>query len=93
MLDLTTVHDHPATVLDQCEGPMFYVIAAAALRRYEQQNGVTFVALDNEALTAVRAAYEHTVAVEETPDFDNYALVSALDDLRLAVVDLLGLDD
>lgn len=80
MTDLTTRRDHPSAILDKGGR----TAAAARLRVHEQEFGVTFAALDNDALTAVREAYE---AKRANPS-DNLG-----GDLADAIRDLLGLDD
>lgn len=95
--DLTTVKDHPATLLRKHYAPIqaslgndteavVYTSAGNALNNYEQVNNVTFAALDNEALAAVREAYAEA---EDLPF--GAQRHQALDDLAAAVRDLLGL--
>jgi len=97
--DLTTVKDHPATLLRKHYAPIqaslgndteavIYTSAGNALSNYEQVNNVTFAALDNDALTAVREAYERVV--NSNP---GYLRDNAEIDLTDAVRDLLGLAD
>ena len=87
--DLTKVNDHPAALLEtgNLNDVKTEVDAARALRRYEQDRGVTFAALDNEALARVREAYDRANTVR-TDDRE-----SALSDFQDAVSDLLGLSD
>jgi len=98
--DLTTVKDHPATLLRKHYAPIqaslgndteavIYTSAGNALSNYEQVNNVTFAALDNDALSAVREAYE---TAADTP-FGSEKEADALRDLYGAVRDLLGLAD
>lgn len=60
--DLTKIYDHPAVLLakEARQGDDVFAdhftTAASRLRGYEQTKGVTFTALDNEALAAVREA-------------------------------------
>jgi len=97
--DLTTVKDHPATLLREHYAPQQVaigniddadglVIAGRVLNDYERVNNVTFAALDNDALAAVREAYTE---VEGLPF--GAQRHQALDDLAAAVRDLLGLAD
>lgn len=75
--------------------------AAALLRSYEREHNVTFAALKNDTLERVREAYlRETRPTNPTgltaQEYDDEWAVNyghANDDLRLAVRDLLGLDD
>jgi len=70
--DLTTVRDHPAAILaNEAKDPA----GSVHLLMYEVDHNVTFAALDNDALAAVREAYEF----------------APQSDLASAVCDLLGL--
>jgi hypothetical protein len=52
--DLTTVRDHPAAILaNEAKDPA----GSVHLLMYEVDHKVTFAALDNDALDAVRTAY------------------------------------
>lgn len=74
--DLTTVRDHPAAILaNEAKDPA----GSVHLLLYEVHHNVTFAALDNDALAAVREAYER----------DDLA---SLLEFRSAVCDLLGLE-
>ena len=81
--DLTKVNDHPVPLIGK-EWPA----AADFLRWYEQGKGVTFAALDNDALARVREAYALDVAAR-TPE----EMFTANADLVGAGRDLLGLED
>lgn len=74
--DLTKVADHPARLLDAED----HHSAAAHLRDYEHDHGVTFAALDNNALEYVRQEWTRGVHG------------AAGTDLAGAVKDLLGLE-
>jgi hypothetical protein len=95
--DLNTVKDHPATLLRDFYAPQHatpgvvqaYQTAATALTGYEQVNNVTFAALDNDTLAAVRGSYAQA---QEAP-VGSHIYTEALRDLYRAVGDLLGLDD
>jgi hypothetical protein len=93
--DLATVKDHPATIIDRLRehsttGFRSFSQAASHLRDFERRESVTFAALDNDALAAVREAYaafsEHTGEITQDE-------INALITLRRAVADLLGLED
>jgi len=53
------VYDHPATIVENAEGgsTVDSRLHARRLRAYEKDHDVTFAALDNDALKAVREAY------------------------------------
>jgi len=90
-LDLTTVNDHPATLLthryyDGNTQAAFHM-AAAVLERHETEHNVTFAALDNDALAAVREAYDDLY-----PENDPPRAARAVADLVSALNSLLGLD-
>lgn len=91
-VNLSTTYDHPAVLLDGAANSGPYPtgqVSAAFLRIYEKDHSVTFAALHNDALAAVREAYEATQA--ESPDaHTNYQRAS---DLASAVRDLLGLEE
>lgn len=88
--DLAVIHDHPATLLSQQAslGSDTYAdgmaTAASFLRGYERTGGVTFAALDNDALSAVKEAWEA---------LGPSAFLSPVSDLHSAVQALLGLGD
>ena len=96
--DLKTVQDHPAAILRK--GPTGGIAlptanamrehAATMLDRYEAQHNVTFAALDNDALKAVREAY-----AEASKDRSGYSHLAYQcdDDLRRAICDLLSLGE
>lgn len=86
--DLTAVRDHPAAILaaiPQGASPQpTGLLAALALLEHEERHGVTFAALDNDALASVREAYD---ALDNTePTFEQVR------DLARSVADLLGLE-
>lgn len=93
--DLKTIYDHPANVIRDwlVELPTSHaerpggIRAAEVLRSHEAEEDVTFAALDNKTLTAVREAYERQTNAEGMEAYD------AAVDLVSAVRDLLGLDD
>lgn len=95
--DLNAVKDHPATILSALADTLIeggWVRATVAdtanvLREYEQEHAVTFAALDNDALAAVRDAH----ALVERSDLGSVQRVRALSALYLAVGGLLGLGD
>lgn len=85
--DLTTVPDHPATLIEgsvrgslQSERTAGTFQAATFLRVFEREHDVTFVALDNETLEAVYEVYNRPGGIEE------YEFIGL-------VADLLGLGD
>lgn len=82
--DLTTARDHPAALLDAAANPY----PASILWKYERDNGVTFAALDNDALAAVREAYARMQEAPRNSGDRNLARI----DLADAVADLLGLE-
>lgn len=83
--DLTNVYDHPAVILEEdC-----YPVVAGRLRYYEITHGVTFAALDNEALQDVRAAYEQLAATS----LDPAEIIWAAQELKRTIACLLGLED
>jgi len=99
--DLTKVQDHPATLIEAAskvhgdhlsakftEG---FHAAGNYLRGVETGRGVTFAALDNDALEAVREAYK--VSVEAKRVGYTHLALQADADLRSAIGDLLGLND
>lgn len=79
MQNLKNIYDHPAVLLRHYGNPAH----ADHLTKYEEEHGVTFVALDNETLARVQEAY------------DNYGKHgdAGRQEFRSAVADLLGLDD
>jgi hypothetical protein len=93
--DLTAVHDHPAVLLDReavtfaAEGATITVESfrrsATRLRSYEQDHGVTFAALDNDALAYVRHTYDAATSRMSTGE--------DVADFVGAVRDLLGLGE
>jgi hypothetical protein len=95
--DLKTVHDHPATLLEQRKRmvvvtnttPEQALAAAKALRAYERNEKVTFAALDNDALQAVREAYAETRLDRGIGGLSG----EGWSDLADAVNALLGLED
>lgn len=96
--DLKTVYDHPARVLNTYAADAYardgdtsargnaYSTAATRLLGYELENGITFAALDNETLDAVRAAWQQVTSGE-----GNQGLAMA--DLVGEIRDLLGLEE
>jgi hypothetical protein len=98
-VDLTAVKDRPATLLRIAADNLVRVpmpaedsalarglhVAAATLDSHEREHGVTFAALDNDALEAVRDAYEALKTGVVTVD--------KADDLLAAVQGLLGLGE
>lgn len=95
-VDLTTMHDHPAVLLDAEARRSLHDVermairrAAQTLRDHEAAHGVTFSTFDNGALAAVRDAYGRTKT--ETRGWHKHTV--ALNDLQDAVRDLLGLGD
>jgi hypothetical protein len=99
--DLSTVRDHPANVLDNANvtftaeaKPGKIIVAvrdttpADVLREYEALENVTFAALDNEALAALREAQTGGVVILGSLDY--VARLVAIED---AVRALLGLGD
>lgn len=89
--DLTQVHDHPARMLDMRNGPTDLFTAhecAEYLLVYERAKGVTFAALDHDALAAVREAFEQVQSAGNAFD-----CAQAGQDLAEAVNQLLGLRD
>lgn len=97
--DLTKVNDHPVTLLrkhaEEHHRRLNHPALAAAvesaaetLRAHEQEHGVTFAALDNEALSRVAEAYER-VSTSGPGYKQDFAEV----DLADAIRDLLGLGD
>lgn len=91
--DLTKVQDHPTALLRKAAEESHYLkgtpvaqsafkAAADTLKEHEKENGVTFAALDNEALARVAEAYETYRDDVEHPGV-----------LASAIADLLGLDD
>lgn len=94
--DLTTVYDHPANVIGEwladlptphAERPGG-IRAAEVLRAHERENNVTFAALDNATLAAVKETYEAGESATGLVDVSTAHSV-----LRSVVADLLGLDD
>lgn len=94
--DLTTVRDHPATLLRKVAEDVVTMSAtrrhgmkdaAEVLDLHENLNGVTFAALDNDALAAVREAYAEFLTGE-----GDYQYIGG-GPLADAVRDLLGLAD
>jgi selenocysteine lyase/cysteine desulfurase len=90
--DLTKVQDHPATVLrteatTHSITSSVYITGAETLESYEKEHGVTFAALDNDALEAVREAHE---AFHNADSADSYQVAAT--SLADAVRDLLGLE-
>jgi hypothetical protein len=93
--DLMTAIDHPVTIL-RLEGRRLNDLtpnegmgsgmrnAAEHLSDYERDHGVTFVALDNDALKAVDKALDDVI--------DRQGMISAerVRALRAAIADLLG---
>jgi hypothetical protein len=95
--DLTTVHDHPATLLFKwaegqhtAERHDAVESMAYCLESYQEEREVTFAALDNDALAAVREAY---LGYSTTSRFDSGRKASYADDLASAINGLLGLDE
>jgi hypothetical protein len=99
--DLKAVPDRPQTILrKKASSPRtaprmadrYYTIeAASTLDKHEADNGVTFTALDNDALTAVREAYAAAAGSSWATDTMDRAF--ALEALSDAVRDLLGLGE
>lgn len=91
--DLTTVPDHPAAVL--ANHPTLDAVtrgeSAAVLRTYEQRHGVTFAALDNDALAALRAAW--AMPEDAQNDAGRQQQVERWAAIEDAARDLLGLED
>jgi hypothetical protein len=93
-MDLTNAFDHPANVLSNYALDAFregngqyggaYATASTRLRAYEVEHGVTFVALDNDALHALTEAWNHD---RDNPDSDRAHFVME------ALPGLLGLED
>jgi hypothetical protein len=87
--DLTTIYDHPAVLLakipegDESWGSVEHRLGSPdlILRRHEAEHSVTFVALSNDALAAVREEYARCAALNHTST------------LMHLVNDLLGLDN
>lgn len=77
-IDLKAVPDHPATLLNQFGGTRD---AVAILRAHEEEKEVTFAALDNDALIAVREAYEALMTSDVLMGAPVQALTSAVNDL------------
>ena len=86
-IDLKKVNDHPGTLLRKHGSPG--EISAELLRQYEDANGVTFAALDNDALADVRTAYDRLTG-GDTHGWVNIERIQR--DLLVAVDSLLGLD-
>lgn len=96
--DLKQVQDHPARILwDIAErngarlkapaSEAAFKAAAERLHAHEQENGVTFAALDNDALARVAESYDLLTGGGSV----NRDLVQQ--DLNDAIRDLLGLGD
>ena len=108
MIDLHSVKDHPATVVENLNttGPRPGVwtnaktqllSAAADLRTYEMHHDVTFAALDNDTLEAIREVYDREpdlagMSGEFHEDLTRVEL-ERLYELESLVSDLLGLED
>lgn len=97
--DLKTVYDHPAVILEDfdefavpTDGPR---ACAGLLRKWEAKHGVTFAALDNDALRDVREAYSRKTDAYGIGAEESHAYLEScrLADLESAINDLLGLDD
>lgn len=94
--DLTKVSDHPATLLETRPSGVpaldipRILTDAAFLRNYERLMSVTFAALDNDTLAAVREAYSYFSP--RSQHFD-YVPVAAVLWLLTALDALLGLED
>lgn len=96
---LSTVPDHPATLLAQQNQK----IASATLAAYERKHGVVFAALDVETLAALREIAEEDVhadnPIEKDEPLEEYVRrIGVLETARLhemiaLVTDLLGLED
>lgn len=97
-MDLSKAPDHPAVLTRanaERQAASGNLGTSAVLNRwaddlalYQARRGVTFAALDNDALANVREAYERTQASDwRTTDHE-----VAIDDLIIAVQALLGLD-
>lgn len=90
-IDLSAVRDHPARIIREYAGDFVEEVtingAAAHLEAYEAREGVTFAALDNDALEEVREEY---AKVRDLACDMNYFGAQRLAD---AVNSLLGLDD
>ena len=94
--DLKAVKDHPAQILHDRDpslirddgkdlGSVRY--AANILWAHESNNNVTFAALDNDAIKAVREAYEQIAAC------DGYVSWLRLQALMSAIDGLLGMGE
>ena len=92
--DLNLVSDHPVALLrkaaqdnhDRTHAPLVsaaYEAAAETLRKHQREQGVTFAALDNDALARVAETY---AAYTD-------GSVEGGGELAAAVADLLGLSD
>lgn len=108
MTNLRNVPDHPATVVENLNsvgprpgawGDARHQLVAVSydLRRYEEERDVTFAALDNDTLSAIREVYDRE------PTLPGGTLVShtntirseleRLYELESLVSELLGLED
>ena len=86
--NLDSVRDHPANLLMAFEPGIAhgFVGAAGHLLDYEADKGVTFAALDNEALATVREDFAAVCANVNSPQMPN-EVRNLIDSVR----DLLGL--
>ena len=92
MTNLHMANDHPSALLSNTE----LYSEAALLRTYEDEHDVTFAALDNDTLNAIREVYNRELPVT---DEDDFILVvereefDRLSEMEALIADLLGLED